>query len=126
MESLRFYLRCCLCFCVSSFGTFPVLPISCPIPSFYAQIPYFYANIPCYLGVYAQYRAWCAGGRVRVGLGAGGSCVASRRMWPHTWFYLGVNFNLLAPSPILGTSPAPVPAGDWGDNLRRSSVRRTS
>ena len=36
---------------VPSFGSFPVLPVSCPIPDFYA-------DIPCYLGFYERYRAW--------------------------------------------------------------------
>ena len=43
----------------------------------------------------------------------------------HTWCYPGVQFNLLAESPILGASPAPVPTGDWGAELGGSSVSRT-
>ena len=88
-----------------------ILPLSCPIPDFYA-------NIPCYLGLYMRYRAWCVGG-------GGGTCVASSSLQPRTWCYLGVQFNLLAQSPIPGACPAPIPTGDWGSKLRGSSVIRT-
>ena len=66
------YSLCCRRLCISSFGAFPVLLISRPIPDFYAKIPDFYAAIMCYLGFYAQYRAWCAVGGA-VGRGRGGS-----------------------------------------------------
>ena len=115
-NTLLFYSLCCLCLCVPSFGTFPVFPVSRPIPDFYAKIPDFYANIPCYLGLYARYCTCCTGG----------PCVARRRLQPRTWCYPGVQFNLLSRSPILGPSVAPVPAGDWGAELCGSSMSRTS
>ena len=91
---------------------FPVLPVSCPIPDFYARIL-------CYLGFYAGYCAWC-----EVGVGVG-PYVARRCPKTRTWFYPGVQFNLSARFPILDPSPAPVPAGNWGAELRGSSASRT-
>ena len=62
---LLIYSLYCLCLCVPSFEAFPVFPVFCPIPDFYAEITGFYANIPCYLGFYTQYRAWWAVGGCR-------------------------------------------------------------
>ena len=101
-------------------GSFVFFLVSCPIPTFYAEIPAFYANIPCYLGFYAWYHVWCAVG------GGEGPCVDRRRLQPCMWCYLCVYFNLLVRSPIPGPSPAPVPTGDWGAEIRGSSVCRTS
>ena len=102
------------------FQAFPVFLVSRPIPAFYSKIPAFYANIPCYLGFYAQDTAWCAVG------GGGGQCVAMWSLQPRLWCYPGVQFNLKSQSPIMGLIPAPVPVGDWGAELRGSSVSRTS
>ena len=107
-KTLLFYFLFCLCICVPYFGTFTILPVSRPIPDFYAKIPDVYAFILCYLGFYARYCTWCAGG---------GPCVARRRLQPCKWCYLGVQFNLLDQSPIPGPSPVTVPAGDWGAEL---------
>ena len=119
-----FYSLYCLCICITSFGTFPVLPVSHPIPAFYDEIPTFYADIPCYLGLYTLYCAWCVGWGG--GEGWGVPCVARMRLQPCTWCYQGVHFNLLARYPIPGPSPAPVPAGEWGAELRKSSVSKIS
>ena len=60
------------------------------------------------------------------GVGGGGvPCVDRRHLRPRTWCYLGVQFNLISQSAILGPIPAPVPAGDWGAELRGSSISRT-
>ena len=56
----------------------------------------------------------------------GGPCVDTRHLQPRTWCYQGAQFNLLARYLIPGPSPDPVPAGDWGAELCRSSVSRTS
>ena len=53
-------------------------------------------------------------------------CVARRRLQLCLWCYPGLQFNLLAWSLILDTSPVPVPAGGWVAELRGSSVSRTS
>ena len=58
--------------------------------------------------------------------GGGGPCVARRHMQPRTWCYPGLQFNLIVQSLIPDPSMDPVPAGDWGAELRRSSVSRTS
>ena len=66
---------------------------------------------------------------VRGGGGGGrglGTCVASRRLHPCTYFYLGVKSNLLSQLPILDPIPDNVPAGDWGAKLHGLSVSRTS
>ena len=115
-----FYLLCCICLCVSPFRAFPVFLVFCPITDFYAKIPTFYANIPCYLVFYMWYCAWCA-----VGGGGGGPCVARSHIQPCKWWYPGVQFILPSRSSIMGPSLAPVPAGDWGAELHRSSVSRT-
>ena len=112
---LLFYSLYCLCLCVHSFGMFPVLLVSRKIPAFYAKIPDFYAGIPYYLGFYVRYCTWCA---------RGGGCVDRRRLQPCTWCYPGVQFNLISLSLIPGTSPAPVTTGEWGAELRGSSVSR--
>ena len=121
-ETLLVYSLCCIYLCISIFGEFPVFPVSCPIPDFNAKITALNANIPCYLGFYARYYAWCAmgGGKGRV------PCVAMMRLQLLTWCYPGVQFNLPARFLILGPSPAPVPAGDWEAEIRRSSLSRTS
>ena len=98
--------------------------VSCPIPVFYAKILAFYAGILCYLGFYARYSAWCVCGEG--GWGGGVPFVARRRLQPCMWCYLGVQFNLLARSSIIGPRPAPVPTWDWGAELRGSSVISTS
>ena len=116
-DTLLFYSLCYLCLCVSSFGAFPVFPVSRPIPDFYAKIPDFYVDIPCYLWFYAR---WGGGGG-----GGGGPCVDRRRLRPRTRCNPGVKSNLPARFPVPGTSPAPVPAGDWGAKLRGSYVSRT-
>ena len=59
------------------------------------------------------------------GRGCGGPCVDSRRLQPRTWCYPGMQFNLSVRFLIPGPSPAPVPARDWGAELRGSSVSRT-
>ena len=71
---LLFYSLCCRRLCVSSFREFPVFPISCPIPDFYAKIPAPYARILCYNGFYARYRIWFAvgGGGLWEGVPLGG------------------------------------------------------
>ena len=56
----------------------------------------------------------------------GGPCVDRSHLQPHTCCYPGVQFNLLARFLIPGPSTAPVPAGNWGAELRGSSVSRTS
>ena len=63
------------------------------------------------------------GGRAGGGVGP---CVARRRLQPRTGCYPGVQFILPARSPIPGPSPATILVGDWGAELRRSSVSRTS
>ena len=62
-----FYSLCCICLCVPSFGIFPMVPISRPIPDFYAEILAFYVDILCYLELYAWYRAWYGGDPVCIG-----------------------------------------------------------
>ena len=113
----RYFFICYVVFVYVSplSGSFPV---SCPIPDFYAKIPAFYADILCYLRFYTRYHTWC----VMVG---GGPCVERRRLQTCTWCYPSVQFNLSDQSPIPGPSPAPVPAGYWGAELRGSSMIRT-
>ena len=57
--------------------------------------------------------------------GGGVTCVTRKCLQPRTWCYPGKQFNLLDRSPIPGTNPDPVPAGDWGADLRGSSVSGT-
>ena len=77
---------------------------------------------------------WCCGNGERLiplyggtacGARGGGPCVARRCLQTRPWCYSGVQFNLLARSPIPDPSPFPVPTGDWGSELRGSSVSRT-
>ena len=58
--------------------------------------------------------------------GGGVPWVAWRRLQPRTWFYPGVRFNLPIRFLIPDTNPDPVPAGDWGAELRGSFVNSTS
>ena len=57
--------------------------------------------------------------------GGGVPGVARRILQSCPWSYPGVQFNLLSQSPIPDPSLVPVPAGDWGAELRGLSVSRT-
>ena len=51
--------------------------------------------------------------------------MARRRLQPCPWCYPGVQFNLLAQSPITDPSTVPVYEEDWRAELRGSFVSRT-
>ena len=55
----------------------------------------------------------------------GGAWATCRRPWPHTCLKTGVQFSLPTRFLIPDPSPAPVPAGYWGAELRGSFVNRT-
>ena len=111
METLLFYSLFCRCLCVSYFGAFPVFPVFCPIPAFYAKSPNFYAKILRYLGL-----LFATGGGV--------PWVAWRHPWTRAYFYLGVQFNVPTWFLITDLNLAPVPTGDWRSELCGSFTGR--
>ena len=66
LMTLLFYLLCCICICVPSFGTFTFFLVSCPIPDFYSKIPAF---MPIYCATWDSTRGTARGTR---GVGWGG------------------------------------------------------
>ena len=102
-----------LCTLFWDISCFPILPSN---PCFLRQNPWFLRRSTVLPGILRALR------RVVHGRGP---CVARRRLQPRKGCYPGVQFNLLARSPIPGPRPASVLAGDWGADLRGSSVSRT-
>ena len=82
-QRLLFFSCCRLC--ISSFGSFPISPVSHPIPDFYAKISALYADIPCYLGFYVRYRARCATGMGWGYLGWSGGILGLVRVFNQAW-----------------------------------------
>ena len=105
----------------------------CPIVSFYRSpvrslifMPKYLIFMPnSLLFMPISRAAWDSSRGTLCGAREGVPCVARRLLQTCTWCYPGFQFNLLAQSLIPDPSQVPVPVGDWGAKLRRSSVSRT-
>ena len=110
VSSLRLLFRVISCF-----------PVFLSDPCFLRQYPCFLCRNPLLLIFHVLYPAWCASGEW-----GGVPWVAWRHSWPRTCFYADMLFNPLTQVPIPDPSPAPFPTGDWGVEIYRSYVSRTS
>ena len=117
---LFYYLRCRLC--VSSFWSVSYFFLFPSNPWFLHQYPWLLLQTPLLILFYVFYRTQS----VQLGGWGGFPWVAWRSSWPCTRFYLGVRFNPPKRFPITDPSPACFPTGDWGVELRGSSVSSIS